>query len=94
MICGALFTYKMHQIALKLLHFPHIFWAGIPPEPSAGLRAYGASTRASGPHVSGLELPSRTWNFLHLQVLRSCNFFTWISNTGGKSSNLPGKSGS
>ena len=60
--------------------FPTFSWA----EPLAGLRAFGARTRASVPHLSGLELPSRTWNFLHLQVLRSCNFFNWISNTAPK----------
>ena len=51
------------------------------PPSRASRLGLGAWTRASGPHLSGLELPSRTWNFLHLQVLRSCNFFSWISNT-------------
>ena len=82
------FNCKIHQITPKLPHFPPIFLGGgggggvlCPRTPLAGLHTYGARTRASGPHLSGLELPSRTWNFLYLQVLRSCNFFNWISNT-------------
>ena len=72
----------MHQTAPKLFYFPQTFLEGHTPRPPlAGLRTCCARTRASGPHLSGLELPSRTWNFFHLQVLWSCNFFNWISNT-------------
>ena len=58
--------------------FPKFSWGGgrlCPQTPLAGLHAYGARTRASGPHLSGLELPSRT-----------CNFFNWISNTAPSAS--------
>ena len=65
--------------------FPKFSWGAkgghAPRPPLAGFCTYSTRTRASGPHLSGLELPCRTWNFLQLQVLWSCNFFNWICNT-------------
>ena len=53
MICEALFTCKMHQIAPKLLNFRQCFrvLVGMPPDTPSRLRAFGARTRASGAHL-------------------------------------------